>query len=220
LISYIRTKNGLPDKLFYLEVPMKTQQHTKVQRGFSLIEMLIVVAIVLVIAAIAVPNLMRTVYTVRLRSTAGELAGLMQQARITATKSNQVYDIKYSTTNGVSNAYLDLNLNGSLDAGEPVVFFNSGVTPAAGAPTGTGGQPSPYVLTGDTSPNPAYDNTSTLAFNARGLPCDYSAAPTCLTPAQSYFVYYLSSTRGWAAVVVTKAGRTKVVTWTGTQWSN
>jgi prepilin-type N-terminal cleavage/methylation domain-containing protein len=110
---------------------LKTQQRAKVQRGFSLIELLVVVAIVMLIAAFAVPNIMQAVYTARLRSTAGELAGLLQQARITATKTNQIYDIKYITTNGVSDAYLDLNLNGALDAGEPVVFFNSGVTPAS-----------------------------------------------------------------------------------------
>jgi len=38
-----------------------------------------------------------------------------------------------------------------------------------------------------------------------------------------YFVHYLTDTRvgsaGWAAVVVTKAGRTKVVNWNGSQWN-
>jgi hypothetical protein len=155
-----------------------------------------------------------------MRSTAGELAGIMQQARITAAKSNQVLDVKYTAINGDSAAYLDLDRSGSYNAGEPVVIFNSGVTPAAGAPNGAGGQPTAYALTGDTGTNPPYDNTNTLAYSPRGLPCNYDAPPACLTPSAKYFVYYLSSANGWAAVVVTRAGRTKVVVWDGANWSD
>lgn len=189
-------------------------------RGFSLLELVVVVTIILLVTALALPNIMQAVYMVRLRSTGGELAGVMQQARITAARTNQVLDVKYTAINGVSAAYLDLNGNLAYDAGEPVVLFNKGITPAAGAPNGTGGQPTAYVLVGDTSPNPAYDNSNALAFSPRGLPCKYDAPPTCLTPSPSYFVYYLSSANGWAAVVVTRAGRTKVVTWDGAKWSN
>src|SRR5258708_703773 len=61
-----------------------------------------------------------------------------------------------------------------------------------------------------------------LAVTPRGFPCDYSVPPACNTPAPKYFVYYLTDTRpggsGWAAVVVTKAGRTKVVDWNGSAW--
>ncbi|HYL92600.1 MAG TPA: GspH/FimT family protein, partial [Alphaproteobacteria bacterium] len=153
-------------------------------------------------------------------STAGELAGIMQQARITAAKSNRTFDIKYTNINGNSAAYVDVNQNGKYHAGEPVVVFNSGVTPAAGAPNGAGGQPSAYVLTGDSGNAPAYDNTNTLAFSPRGLPCNYDAPPACLTPSPSYFVYYLTSANGWGAVVVTRAGRTKVTIWDGTNWSD
>ena len=35
-------------------------KHTQRQKGFSLIELLIVVAIILIIAAIAIPNLLRS----------------------------------------------------------------------------------------------------------------------------------------------------------------
>src|SRR5258708_27234191 len=56
--------------------------------GFSIIELLIVLFVVMVIAAIAIPNILLAVSNIRLRASAGDLAGLMQQARIMAAKNN------------------------------------------------------------------------------------------------------------------------------------
>jgi len=194
--------------------------------GFSLIELLIVVFVVMVIAAIAIPNVLSAVSNIRLRASAGDLAGLMQQARILAAKSNTTYSIRYTTLNGAQIAYIDLNGNGSFDAGEPMTQFSGTVVPASGAPSGGGGQPSgPYVLAGDPG-TASYDNTNILGFTGRGLPCMYDTTTTpatCSTPPAKYFVYYLTDARvggaGWAAVVVTKGGRTKIVTWNGGAWN-
>ena len=205
--------------------------------GFSLIEILIVVFVVMVVAAIAVPNVLLAVANIRLRASAGDLAGLMQQARIMAAKNNPqtppVYAIRYAVLGGRQIAYIDLNGDGSWSSSvtvngvtlsEPLTELSGTVVPAAGAPRGSGGQPGPYVLAGDTVIGGAsFDNTKTIAFTPRGFPCDYTSPPTCSTPAATYFVHYLTDTRvggaGWAAVVVTKAGRTKVVNWNGSQWN-
>ena len=200
-------------------------QFGKISRGFSLVELIIVVTIIIVVAALALPILLNTVANIRLRAAAGELSGLMQEARILAAKKNTVYDIKFTTVAGIQAAYVDTNLNGAYDAGEPITEFNGAVTPASGPPSGSTGQPAAYVLSGDSSTGTPFDNRNTVAFSPRGLPCNYDTSTTpatCATPAASYFVIYLkgSSAAAWAAVVVTKAGRTKVVVWDGTQWSN
>lgn len=190
--------------------------------GFSIVELVVVVALILIILAIVAPQIRQAVPLIRARSSAGELSSLMQNARILAAKNNKTYDVKYTTIAGETAAYIDVNSNGVFDYGEPVVFFNRGVTPAAGAPSGGSGQPSAYVLTGDTTSGTPYDNTATLAFNPRGLPCNYdnSTSPaTCITPASTYFVYYLNGNSTWAAVVVTKGGRTRVITWNGINWA-
>lgn len=190
--------------------------------GFSLVELLVVLSIVIIAAALCIPQIMEAVYGARLRATASDLAGFMQDARSLAAKNNQIYDIKYTTISGDTAAYIDVNQNGTYVSGDPVVVFNRGVTPAAGVPSGSGGQPSPYVLTTDTTSGTPYDNTATLAFNQRGLPCKYdnsTTPPTCLTPAATYFVYYLNGAPGWSAVLVTKAGRTRVLIWNGSSWS-
>lgn len=192
-------------------------------RGFSLIELLVVLLVVMIVAAITIPNVLLAVSNVRLRGSAGALAGLMQQARILAAKNNTTYVILYGTANGAQIAYVDLNRSRSFDSGEPMMQFSGSTVPAAGAPSGGGGQPSAYVLAGD-SGSGSYDNTNTLGYTGRGLPCNYDTTTmTCSTPPAKYFVYYLADARiggtGWAAVVVTKGGRTKIVTWTGTAWN-
>jgi type II secretory pathway pseudopilin PulG len=194
-------------------------------RGFSLMELLIVVFVVMVIAAFAIPNMLLAVSNVKLRASAGALSGLMQQARIVAAKNNTTYEILYGTRNGAQIAYLDLNGNGSFDVNEPLIEFSGTTTPASGAPSGGSGQPTPYVLVGDTGTG-SYNNTNILGYTGRGLPCNYDATTTpatCSTPAAKYFAYYLTDTRvggvGWAAVVVTKGGRTKIVTWNGAAWN-
>jgi len=204
--------------------------------GFSLIELLIVVFVVMVVAAIAVPNVLLAVANLRLRSSAGDLAGLMQQARIMAAKNNPttpiaVYPIVYAVRGGRQIAFIDLNGDGAWSSsvvvngvtlGEPLIEFSGTVVPAAGAPSGSGGQPTPYILAGNTGTS-FFDNTQNMAFTPRGFPCNYTTPPTCATPATTYFAYYLTDTRaggaGWAAVIVTKAGRTKVVTWNGAAWN-
>jgi len=189
------------------------------------VELLIVVFVVMVIAAIAIPNVLLAVSNVRLRASAADLAGLMQQARIMAAKNNAIYAIRYGTLNGVQIAYVDLDGSGSFNAGEPLIQFSGSTVPAAGTPAGSGGQPSAYVLVGDTGSG-SYDNTNTLGYTGRGLPCNYDTTttpPTCSTPSAKYFVYYLTITAvgqtRWAGVVVTKGGRAKITTWNGTAWN-
>lgn len=190
------------------------------RRGFSVIELIIVVSIALIIVAMAVPNFLTISYDLRLKSAASNLSGFLQEARIRAARQNAIYSIGYQAVNGAEEVYLDLNLNGQWDANEPLIVFGPTITPAAGAPNGSGGAPTPYVSVGDTA-GTIYDNQTTLAYSPRGLPCAY-ANNVCNTPAAGYFVYYLNDHRptstGWAAVVVTRSGRSKVVTWNGASW--
>lgn len=193
---------------------------SRVTGGFSLLELLIVVAIGMALLAIAVPNFLTAYYNIRLKSACGDLSGFMQRARIQAARSNATLTIVYQVASGVQEAYVDLNGNGALDAGEPVITFNRAVTAAPGAPNGAGGTPTPYVLVGDTA-GVTYDNATTLAYSPRGLPCALVGG-VCSTPAAGYFVYYLKDQRpngvGWGAVIVTRAGRTKTSIWNGVAW--
>lgn len=190
--------------------------------GVSMVELVIVLAVILIAGALVVPNLMQTWSDLELRSAAAEVSDLMQETRILAAKKNAIYPLRFRVNNGMQQAFIDLNLDGTLDAGDPYIDLPRSITAAAGAPTGSP-QPTPYVLAGDTTSGTPYSNTNTLAFSSRGLPCNYDTTttpPTCTTPSATYFVYYFQDSRpsGWSAVVITKAGRSKVVTWSGSSW--
>ena len=67
--------------------PAPLDRRTEKQRGFSLIELLIVVAVILIIAAIAIPNFIRS------RMRANETAAVQNLRNITT--ANTVYLITY-----------------------------------------------------------------------------------------------------------------------------
>ena len=106
------------------------------QKGFSLIELLIVVAIILIIAAIAIPNLLRARMAANEASCVGSL-----KAILTA-------DVSYNTTYGVGFAPLLSNLGGptgvpaTCGAAELIDEVLAGTNPAALNP-----QKSGYIFT-------------------------------------------------------------------------
>jgi Tfp pilus assembly protein FimT len=77
-----------------------------------MVELVVVLFIVLIVAAFAIPNIMQAVYNQRLRSSAADLSVLMQQARILAGENNTTYSIQYTTLSGAQVAYIDVNNDG------------------------------------------------------------------------------------------------------------
>src|SRR5438552_502434 len=110
--------------------------------GFSILELLIVVAIALILAGIMFPEFLRISYNIRLKNAAVNISGLIQQTRMLAARQNAIYTLNMTAAGG--QACIDLNNNGTCEAGEPTIRFNSSVAPAATAPPGA------YVLVGDT----------------------------------------------------------------------
>src|SRR5947209_20254719 len=88
--------------------------HTERQRGFTVLEAVIVVAIVLIVAAMAMPKMLQFSDNEKLREAAQAYASLLEVARMRATSDNQYYEI-LTTTSGLKRAFVDINRDGLLD---------------------------------------------------------------------------------------------------------
>src|SRR4051812_6977601 len=117
---------------------------TERQRGFTILEAVIVVAIILILAAMTAPKMLQFSDNEKLRESAQSYATLLEVARMRATSDNQYYEV-LTTTSGLKMAYVDINKSGLLDtetsgAAEPSIQLPSQLTVTdSGAPiTGSG----------------------------------------------------------------------------------
>ena len=198
------------------------------QRGFSLLELIVVVSILMILGAIAVPNLMSTITNMRLRSATSSLSGLVQETRMQAIKHNTPMMVRFVVIQSGPYAYIQ-NASGTA-----VTYSTANVNPLTGpiygvvqlgAPvvrvdTPTGGNPSPLTVTQlGYTPLDLTNAANLPSFNARGVPCKYSSG-SC---ANNGFVYYFTDARNgaaWTALSISPQGRLQRWFWYGDHWGN
>lgn len=161
----------------------------RTQRGFTLLEMMVVIAIMLILMAIATPSLMRAIRTYQLESSGQQIAGMILRARYEAMQRNRRVCAAYVLLGGGDSRYgLDLTTTDpdndpcndaapSPDPGEPYFLVPS------------------IVQWYPTGPPPAWF--------LNGLPPGYNTAATTDIPANYR---------------VTFSPRGTVETWNGTRW--
>lgn len=97
--------------------------------GFSLIEALVAITVVLILAVILVPNFLGVLVRIRLESTAKDIANLMNQTRIRAIRENAQFTVEIdgSEIRGESAYSFELN-NVSIRVvpPEPITIYNPG----------------------------------------------------------------------------------------------
>ena len=194
-------------------------------RGFSLIELLIVVAIGMIAAAMALPLVSNAVNQIHLSSSATDYANLLQRARMRAVQDDTYYQIRTQTLSGDPIAYVDINKNGSYDTGEPMMVFGSGVTyKAQSAGPALSNLKSQFLPSGSVAQG-SLQSTMIPIFGPRGLPCKVSgSACPYLDAGGKPFSYLLfvqnTQNNRWEAVTLNPAARirewaydTKSSTW-------
>jgi prepilin-type N-terminal cleavage/methylation domain-containing protein len=182
----------------------------KRDHGFTLLEMLIVLAVMMILAAITVPRFLNIIGDINLRYVATNYSGLLQSARIQSVRKNDYYGIQQTTLSTGGNAYFVHLHSGSYTVGDPLLPVASRI----GVHAGTGsGAPNESTLTCGSGCTFA-SSSSYPYFNARGLPCTVSGQVCGQGPGVGY-VTFLSTTSltgnvSWAAVVVTGGGRVQI----------
>ena len=172
------------------------------QKGFSLVELLLVCAVMVILSALVVPNIMQINANYKLDAAGHSVASLLQQARMQAVKTNQPAYAKYDISTGTAFVTDDPS-NGHV-SGNPDVVLSSGLSFQSTPPDHS--QLDAYV--GGASPQVAVN----IGFNARGLPCIANTLNPAVCPnVTSGFEWFVQNSRfgGWEAITVTPAGRGK-----------
>jgi prepilin-type N-terminal cleavage/methylation domain-containing protein len=192
--------------------------------GFSLLELMIVVAIACVVMAIAVPTILNAVNSAKLRGQISSLSGIVQACRSQAVQLNATKQLLFAPSGGEWVAYVDDLPQKGLVSSATQMWLPGNLSKAS-QPTGTPTPLDSSIMWGDglgTVP----ETLKTLCFNPRGIPCECPANPAnyCQGITNSYAYYFTLKTQygnlQWAAVGVSRAGRIKTYYWNGSAWSN
>jgi prepilin-type N-terminal cleavage/methylation domain-containing protein len=184
------------------------------ESGFSMVELMIVCVIMVIISAIAVPNIVMMNRNYKLDAAGHSVASLLQQARMQAVKLNQPQYAQYDGA-GVL-AFVNDGSSNTYATGNPDVGLPGGIAIALAAPAqNLHDQLDAYIGLGGT---PAQIGGN-IGFNARGLPCNAGVSPAVCTSATGGYEWFMQNGQGgWEAVTVTPSGRIK--SWRLTQATN
>ena len=186
------------------------------QRGFSLLELVVALAIMLVLSAVAIPSIARSMRLYRLNVATTNLQNLVEVARYSAIRRNTEVDLRQAVVNGQTVFFVDLVGTAAAPAAlansDPQFYVPQGITIApAGAPASTTALANTQAL-----------GAGCIGFNSRGV-LTYANCGTA-TPGVVWFlsIGLPTSVAGYRAITVTAMGQTKA--WTAaygsTTWNN
>jgi prepilin-type N-terminal cleavage/methylation domain-containing protein len=183
----------------------------KKTRGFSLLELMIVVAVIAILAAVTVPKMAATFNDIKLRYVATDLSGLLQSARIQSVKRNSFYTVQPGVLPGGTNIYYIDRPGTPYAVGDPFVPVDPAVTITLGPGTAAPNS-GPFLAGLNFVVDPAADPPS---FSARGLPCVGVGNNACnVVPGQGFVMFMsragITGNIPWLAVVVNPSSHIQV----------
>jgi len=195
--------------------------------GFTVLEIVVGLAILFVLSAIAVPQFLAMMHASKLRGAVSDFASLVQVQRIRAVDDDRYYSsyVLPAGANTPQEAYVDIfpqNNNGTsgtngttISPNDPLVVVSSEVVrqPAGNAPATAALQAQVLPANSPVAMQDGGAAGTPVTFGPRGLPCTPTAVvggTVCDTlggPTAYWMFFQDNATQNWGAITVTPAGR-------------
>jgi type IV fimbrial biogenesis protein FimT len=184
------------------------QVERKQEKGFSLTELVVAMAVAMILMGVGMPAFLRAYHSYQLNSAASQVAGILRLTRYEAIRRNRsvICAIQILAGNPAeTNMWADSNGNGVVDPTENSILLGSGGNLVdAGSVPGTASLVAAAVNAAATAtPSP---NGSTITFDARG-------AVTTANVTLFYLNNPSAPEAGYRAVLLMPAGSVQI--WSG-----
>jgi prepilin-type N-terminal cleavage/methylation domain-containing protein len=188
-----------------------TSSRRDLPKGFSLVELLLSLAVLLVLTAVAIPVVVRSLQSYQLNSVASQFAGMLKFTKFEAIRQNTRVGCQIVRQGSNWFVWVDSNGNGIADGAEPQMVITGSLTllPEASVPSpapiiaslGPGSSSFLYVVWSGVTASVIYDQRGVLYY------------PGGVTEA---YAYYLGNPNdpsfGFRAIIVLPSGAVQV--WT------
>lgn len=145
-----------------------------IPNGFSIVELLLSLTVLLILTTVAVPVVVRSLQTYQLNSTASQLAGMLKFTKFEAIRQNTRVGCQILQQGSHWLIWVDSNGNGIPDGAEPQMQIAGSFTflPASSVPDptpiinslGTGGPSFPYTVWSGASHAQIFDQRGVLYY--------------------------------------------------------
>jgi prepilin-type N-terminal cleavage/methylation domain-containing protein len=222
---------------------MKANHRSRTNLGFTLVELMMALIVILVLAGFAIPNFVGSMHTSKMRGAISDFGSLIESQRLYAIRDARFYSVRILAASGKAPAqvYVDMFPQSSTGAsgnggtsvvsgtpgttGDPVMELASEITQQAQGNAPNTSNLQGQLLPANTTVAPVDASVTAITFGPRGLPC----APLTVTggtvcdssggPVAYWTFFQDSATSEWHALTVTPAGRIQKWYYTGSQWN-